>query len=981
MVQSTNSLKAFSVISLILVPLIHFGQSSLGSQANQGQAFFAYYQAGQYQDVIKSLKNEKDMNANQQIILYLSEQKTGNIKGREIKEWIDNNPDHPLKSLARFNYAELAFYKGDTVSTKKYLSRIRSKELAESDQASYAFMTGVIVLQEKKYKTAKNYFNQAKKNKYPHQSQLYYYQAFTSYHLNDLTSALSDFNKAKSDSEYEVSSKYFIAKIYLETGEYDKVVALAQGELSDEVSETNSGFYQILGEAYAQQDDVAKADAFFDKAIQKHPRKPSPALYYQAGVSKFKIGNMEKALTYLTESGIGSGPYAKLSAFQLGRLHIQRNEPEKALAAYMEASSAEDKDIKEESIYQSAMLNAKLGRYSEAINYGTDYLDNYANGQWEGEIKDMLAQSYLRTSDYDKAIAQLEKSGISNAIQKEVYQKVTYQKALLEFNDGNFDDASAYFLNSLKYQNDSDLTNETYFYLGEIYLKKNNYQRAISAYRAMNLITPEAHYGIGYGLYNQQKYGQAIPHFDAAISVDVMEMKQDARLRLADCYYTTKAYSDALNIYRRLPQIDYVLFQQGMVLRNLNRNTDAIKNFELVPSSSNFKDDALFYKAQINFENADFEKAENGFTSLISRHSDSPYIPKAYLNRAISRNNLGKYELANDDYNYVIENHLQREEAFSAILGLQDLQQKGVKVGNLDKNIADYKKANPGNGSLEVVEFEAAKGIYFDLDYAQAIPKIKSFLKEYPQSKFKIEASYYLGDAYFRTDQLKESRKVFDDQRFLRNEYTGRILYRLGDINYELKDFDKAIENYQLLLELNLTPKDNHNARNGLMLSSYDKGDFQQAIFHANQVIQSDWKPLNAEPTAQLLKARSYLNLGEIEESRNIYKQLAGGEDHFAAEASYMVALLAYRENNYDQSLDLLFDLTARLGSYTEWIEKSYLLISENYIAKDELFQAKATLRSIIQHSQSDETKRIATEMLESIEQDNVSDSLKQGNR
>lgn len=165
------------------------------------------------------------------------------------------------------------------------------------------------------------------------------------------------------------------------------------------------------------------------------------------------------------------------------------------------------------------------------------------------------------------------------------------------------------------------------------------------------------------------------------------------------------------------------------------------------------------------------------------------------------------------------------------------------------------------------------------------------------------------------------------------------------------------------------------------MLSSYDKGDFQQAIFHANQVIQSDWKPLNAEPTAQLLKARSYLNLGEIEESRNIYKQLAGGEDHFAAEASYMVALLAYRENNYDQSLDLLFDLTARLGSYTEWIEKSYLLISENYIAKDELFQAKATLRSIIQHSQSDETKRIATEMLESIEQDNVSDSLKQGNR
>jgi hypothetical protein len=287
---------------------------------------------------------------------------------------------------------------------------------------------------------------------------------------------------------YGLSANFYRARILLAKEDYDGVIRLAQEELSEEKSITNAGLFQLLGEAYAKTGETSKADAYFEKAILKYPGKPSSALYYQAGVSKFKLGNVDKALAYLTESGIGSGPFATLSAFQLGRLHIKRNDLENALAAYIEASSSEDIAIKEESIYQAAMLNAKLERYTASIDYCHDYLSKYNQGKWRNEINDLLAQSYLKTSDYDKAIKLLEKISISNQRQKEVYQKVTFQKSLLRFNDGLFDEAEEWFKKSLRYPVIEELTNKTYKDLGEIYLRKENHLKAISSYRQMNLI-------------------------------------------------------------------------------------------------------------------------------------------------------------------------------------------------------------------------------------------------------------------------------------------------------------------------------------------------------------------------------------------------------------------------------------------------------------------------------------------------------------
>jgi hypothetical protein len=79
------------------------------------------------------------------------------------------------------------------------------------------------------------------------------------------------------------------------------------------------------------------------------------------------------------------------------------------------------------------------------------------------------------------------------------------------------------------------------------------------------------------------------------------------------------------------------------------------------------------------------------------------------------------------------------------------------------------------------------------------------------------------------------------------------------------------------------------------------------------------------------------------------------------------MAKVFYQQKSYNRSLEVLFDLNKNFGSYPYWIGKSFLLISDNYIAMGELLQAKATLNSIIANSLDKEVVAEAQRKLVSV--------------
>lgn len=954
-------------------------QRSISSDDFSELKAFENFQARQYQSVINDLNDVPSLSQDEEILLLMSEMKTGKRDASKVERWFTDNDNHPIKPLVSYHLGEYFYYNRDTLKSEHYLTSISPSELSITDRASYGFIYGVLQLNKENYKNARSLFQFSRKHEFEETVKLDYYEAYASYHLDDIAKALEGFEKVKGSKEYGTSAKFFIAKIQLENRQVDQVITLAQEELAEEETITNSGFYQLIGEAYALKNDVAKADAYFERAIELHPAKPTAALYYQAGVSKFKIGNEDQAIKYLTEAGIQGGEYAYLSAFQLGRLYLKKQSFERALYAYIEASASENTSVKEEAIYQSAKINAQLGNYAEAINYAADYLSLFNEGGWVGEMHDLIAQSYLRTSNYDLAISHLNTIEVVNDTQKAIYQKVTYQKAVLSFNDGDFSESEAWFQESLKYTPNQDLEDQAYFHLGEIAIKANNYDQALEYYKSQSVTDPLTDYGIGYAYYNKHQYDKAIHHFRRARNANDINTKVDASVRLADCLYATKSYDEAVRIYDLVNSSNsspYIVFQKGNALRNIGKMDEAIQTFQKVFDSPKYASAARFEVGMIHFESAQFKEAESYFSQVIDKYTSSPLVPEALLNRGIARKNLGKMNDAKADYSRILENHLSSQVSLNAILGLQELQQEGTTVRKLDKYIADYKQANPESGSLELIEFEAAKRLYFDFAYAEAATAFDRYLKDYPASVNKIEAKYYLADSYYRINQLEQSKDVFVELKYVRNPFTGRILYRLGDIYTKLGNTAEAIKAYQLLTDLNLTAKDTYNARRGLMMLYFNTEQFTEAIDIANEIIEGTWKPLNGAQEASMIKAKSFLNTGQSKLAKAEFEKLAPEQNVFGAEANYFLGQMAYENGAYDQSLDLLFDLNSNYGSYQDWVDQSYLLIAKNYIAQEELFQAKATLRSIIQHANNEEVISESQALLSQIEQNvNVSDT------
>ena len=129
----------------------------------------------------------------------------------------------------------------------------------------------------------------------------------------------------------------------------------------------------------------------------------------------------------------------------------------------------------------------------------------------------------------------------------------------------------------------------------------------------------------------------------------------------------------------------------------------------------------------------------------------------------------------------------------------------------------------------------------------------------------------------------------------------------------------------------------------------------------------------------------AYFNQGKYEQAKTAFSAaIETAKDENAAEAKYMIALMQYTSEDYQTSINTLFELNNQFTSFDQWLGKSFLLIADNYYTLGELFQAKATLNSIIENASSailiDEAKLKLTlinqeeQKLDSIQ--NASDSV-----
>ena len=95
---------------------------------------------------------------------------------------------------------------------------------------------------------------------------------------------------------------------------------------------------------------------------------------------------------------------------------------------------------------------------------------------------------------------------------------------------------------------------------------------------------------------------------------------------------------------------------------------------------------------------------------------------------------------------------------------------------------------------------------------------------------------------------------------------------------------------------------------------------------------------------------------------------LNAAQDEYGAEAKYLLAQLFYNQKAYRQSIETLVSLNNDFAEYQDWVGKSYLLLADNYVGLNNVFQAKATLQSLIDNFPQQSIKEAARKKMQEID-------------
>ena len=914
-----------------------------------------------------------------------------------ILNFAKNYPAHPKATLAGYELGLYYFEQKKYKEAIDFLKNAPAHLLGIKQNKDLEFKLGYSYFATKDFTNAKIYFDRNKTSGFREDEHRFayasnYYAGYIAYRNGDYAAAKTDLKIAEKNEAYARIVPYMVTEILYKKNDIYEVIRYGEAALAKTPAPMQADEIALLvGDAYFQRAEYKTASKYFEQFAQGK-RTLEPIVQYKIGFADYKNNDFANAIANFKQLALRKDAIGQNAAYYLGLSYLKENNKQFALTAFDQArKNKHDKGITESSTLKYAQINYELGNFSEIINALGNFNKDFPGSEMSEEADDLLSEAYFNSNNYPEAIRHIESLPNKSWRILQTYQRVTFYHAVNLFNETKFPQAVAMLDKSLQYPYDKEVTSGSHFMKGEAYSIGQRYDDAINSYAAVfrNSGTTKSdyytksRYGIGYAYYNTKEYDKALPHFKAYVeAVGASDPNYyDALLRLADLYYVSKNYNEALKQYERViasksPDRDYALFQKGVV-QSINGNKEqAVQTLQSVLTqfpTSRYADDARYQRAVIDFESGKYEASIIGFTTLIQVHADSKLVPNALHKRGLANANLGKYNEAIQDYQRVMNEYPSSSVASGTLYSLQEALANQNRSEEFDTYLAKYKTANPESGALESIEFEAAKTLYFSEKYEQAAERLEKYMQGYPKSPYMADARYFLADSYLRMNRrdvgLQRMKQVIEENK---SEYVNRAIQKVADLEYESKNYAEAIKYYTRLRDLATNRKEQQTALTGLMMSYYLTNDYEASKRIANELISQGNAAVNAYNTALLYKAKSTYAQGNVTQAFTEFKEAATAATGVTgAEAHYMTSKILFDQKKYKESLDAAFEFNNKYSAFDFWLGKSFLIIADNYVAQNEMFQARATLNSIIENSPEKEIVAEAKQKLSTLDNKN----------
>ncbi|HCC70002.1 MAG TPA: hypothetical protein DEQ09_02465 [Bacteroidales bacterium] len=897
-----------------------------------------------------------------------------------INRFVNTHRDNPLLNEAYLELADHFYQSKNYRRAIKYYELVDRLELNDEQLPAYFFKTGYSHFMDGDRKRAMLFFSEIMDIDTEYSRPAIYYFSYIAYDEEMYRTAYDGFLRLMGDESFGHVVPFYIVQIMYILEDYDGILEIAPRIIDAAGEDRKSEMYRLIGDAYFKKGDYRSAALNLEEHLKLAKRTGREGTY-QLAFCYYKAQENDKAIKLFQEVTKRRDELSQNAYYLLGDCFIKKDQKKLAQAAFSSAAKMDyDRDIKEEALFNFAKLTYETtySPFGEVIRSFQEYIEQFPGSEHVKEAYDYLVSAYMKVKNYKAAIQSLDRITYKDERLERANQKVAFFRGLELYKNLDLNSAVGMFDKSLQYgKYDREIRAKTHYWKGESLYRLNETDRALEEYQEFMGIPGSSSleeysmvsYNMGYIHYNNGDYAEALRWFkkyESGSKGSTGKLITDTYNRIADCYYISTDYKQAIKYYDRVianpaTGTDYALFQKGFALglmHDQNYKTRVLTTLINDYPNSILIPNALFERgrAYVGLENDN--QGEKDFMEIINSHQNSVFVPRAMVQLGLLYYNRGENDKAISRFKEVIEKFQSTPEARNALTGLKNTY---VDINDVESYFA-YVKNLEGYGDVSSSErdsllYISGENLYIAGNCDRASQVFRSYLSEFKQGSFRLNACFYLAECLVASGNTDESLKYYlEVSQTPNNPFLEKTYESLSGIYYLKEVYDSSYYYYYELEKAAELPGNELKAIVGMMKSAYNMGDAEKTIISSRVLMESDMVTEELAREASFMSAKSNYALGNYDRAlidfRRVAVEVTSSE---GAESKYRVAQILVMKNNMDDAEDIIYEFIDQSTPHQYWMARMFILLADISLKKGDEFQARATLQSLKDYYQEED--------------------------
>ncbi|TDI74294.1 MAG: tetratricopeptide repeat protein [Bacteroidetes bacterium] len=742
-----------------------------------------------------------------------------------------------------------------------------------------------------------------------------------------------------------------LAEVYYETSDYIRAISEIERRLPNVTGTIEERALFLMAESYNHLRDSQNAILYYRRFTEGDTTSPyyRRALYGLAW-NYYREGSFEwsaEQFRLVHQSGVDEIAAESMYYEAVNLKLAQQLEP--ALDQFLAAANAyPESDLADNALQEMGILQYELRMWREAYDSFGLMTKDYPGSELYPETILHRANTAIALGYFDSAFALFDEAIDLEAAPESLREEVTFQKSWLLYRNRDYVASEKEFSQMYAADPRSKNAAEALFWSAESAFQLDQY--AVAEFRFNQYLREfptgqnkdAAYYALGWTHFKRQDYASAIPEFERFLRAYTDEMgavpyQSDARLRLADSYFATKRYADAVRVYGRLADDgdDYALYQIGQAYSNAGDNFEAISTFRQLLmdwGTSEWREETQYSLGYLYFLGQDYEQAIKEYEILITDYPRDPLAAKAQYGIGDSHFNAGRLEEAVAAYEVVLERYPASPFTADAAAGIQFALLATGDESRADSIIEEFIARNPGSPMIDQLRFRQAETRYQTGMVDEALVGFQQFVRTANSETFLPDAYFYMGSIFAERESPSEAksymRQVVDNYPDSpRYDQAARVL---GHLLLEEGNYAAA--------EAVFTDLENHAGSDGGTVAEarYGRSVAMTGLGRQGEAEQLLLETARLAPDADettpvyMGLARIELERGNNAEARRLFNLVVSRSlDETGADALYRLGMLDLENGNPGAAIETFGRMNDLYPGYPNWTARAYLRQAE----------------------------------------------------